>query len=259
MSTKIDEGSLKVDGFTIDEGLQKVLEAYRLQNAKSDTAVPEDHPILRRQNRITPHVKGLEGIVKNHLGKSPRFNPEMDYEKADAIINELAYALAKTEGYKGELKDFKDEDVRRYLGNVATATGNPIFSNKTALIDSILNLAFANPDSEQYAKDSPLAVLTGYIGALQDDPDKESKDLSSAKLNYTKQVLAEKWSRLGKDGRAIPNVFNAKTGINLKPYATANEAFAEVERQGTYELQGIISKLPKTYQATSQTQMDKAA
>lgn len=253
------EGSLKVDGFTIDEGLQKILNAYRLEQAKSDTAVPEDHPMLKRQDRIKLPVKSLEGIVKKHLGDAPRFDIEKDNKKAESILNELAYALAQSEGYKDKLENFKDEDVRRYLGQVANATGNPIFNNKTALIRSILDLSFANPENDQYDKNSPLAQLIGYIGVQKDKPSEESGELSSSKLNYMKQVTAEKWNMLGKDGRAIPNIFSAKTGIKLKPYATAAEAFGEIERQGTYQLQGLIAKLPKTHTAAPESQMKYAA
>lgn len=245
MST--DEGSLKVNDFTIDEGLQKILEAYRLQQAKSDTVVPEDHPILKRQNRINPEIKGLEGIVKRHLGESPRFDTKKGYNKAEAIVNELAYAFAQTKCYKGKLEEFKDENVRDYLGQIANATGNPIFSNKTALIRSILDLSFANPENDQYDKNSPLAQLIGYIAVQKDKPSEESGELSSSKLNYMRQVFAEKWNMLGKDGRAIPNAFTHKTGTGLEPYATGAEAFAGLERDGSYQLQGLITGLPKTH------------
>ncbi|MEK6983976.1 MAG: hypothetical protein AABX33_05360 [Nanoarchaeota archaeon] len=243
MGSAKSEGSLKVDGFTIDEGIKNQLEAYRLQQAKSDTAVPENHPILKRQNRITPIVKGLEGIVKKHLGEAPRFNPDTGNKKAESILKELAYALAQTEGYGGKIEGFNDELARSYLGQVSTATGNPIFGNMTQLIRIILDLNFANPDNEQYDKNSPLAQLISYIAVKKDKPSNRS--------NYERQVMGEKWNMLGEDGRAIPRTFTERSGIKLKPYATSSEAFGELERAGTYELQGIISKLPKTYKPSN--------
>ena len=245
MST--NEGSLKVDGFTIDEGLQKMLAAYRLASAKSDTAVPEDHPVLQRQSRINSLAKNLEGIVKKHLGSAPRFDPNKDNEKADAILNELAYTIAQTEGYQGKPTEFKDVDARRYLETVSARTGNPVFANKTALVESILNLAFANPDNEQYDKNSPLAQLINYVAAQQENPGKESGQLSTKELNYQRQVFGEKWNKLGADGMAIPRKFNAVTEIPLKPTASFSEAFGALEESGRLEAQTLISKLPKTY------------
>ena len=253
MATETKEGSLKANGFTIDEGLLDILKSYRLQNEKSHTAVPEDHPTLQRQERIKPHVKSLDNIVKQHLGSAPRFDVNHDEKKAESILKELAYTLAQTKEYKGKPEDFNDEMVRDYLAQVATATDNPIFRNKTALVRSILDLPFANPDNDQYDKNSPLAQLINYIAILKDNPSKESGQVSSGKLNYIKQVLAEKWNTMGKDGKAIPNAFQALTGVDLKPYATGGEAFAEVERQGNYQLQGLVAKLPKTYTATPET------
>ena len=249
MST--NEGLLKMDGFTIDEGLQKMLRAYRLDQAKSDTAVPEDHPVLQRESRINPLVKSLEGILKKHLGGAERLNPNTDNDKADAIFNELAYALAQTEGYKGKQTEFKDVDARRYLEAVTARTGNPVFGNKTALIESVLNLAFANPDNTQYDKNSPLAQLINYVAGQQEKPSEESGQLSTKELTYQRQVAGEKWNKLGEDGMAIPRRFNAITGIPLKPNASSSEAFGAMEEAGRLEAQTLISRLPKTYKGTA--------
>ena len=99
-----------------------------------------------------------------------------------------------------------------------------------------------------------MAQLINYIAVQKDEP--------RQKLNYKKQVFGEKWNMLGEDGRAIPRAFTTSTGIPLKPYATANEAFADLERAGTYEAQGLVLKLPKTYRPTipaPESQMKKAA
>ena len=248
MATQTDE--IKLNGVTADKALMEMLAMYRQQNAKGDTVVPENHPVIKRQSRLDSNEKGLEGLVKKSLGDNPRFNPHADYAKADEIIRGLAYELAKTEGHKGELKDFKDEDARRVLSRASQETGNPVFGNKTAFIQSILDLAYANPDSKQYDRNAPIAQLISYIA--------RERDTESKKIVYYRQLFAEKWQRPG-DGIALQNQFSAATGIPLARTATANEAFGELERKGQYDAQGALLKLPKTYLASPKSQLDKAA
>ena len=78
MGTETED--LKLNGVTVDEGLKEFLNAYRVQQGKSDT-IP-NHPVIVRQRRISENTQGLEGKVKSVLGNSIKANEK----HADDII-----------------------------------------------------------------------------------------------------------------------------------------------------------------------------
>lgn len=238
--------SLKLNGVTIDEALKELLTAYRVQEGKSDTAVSPDHPVIVRQRRISDNTQGIEGIVKEVLGSSIKANEG----HADEIIKKLAYELAKTEaGFKGELKDFSDEQVRKYLTQAGGALGNRTIGNKTDFKKSIVNSPAAKPGDPLYDANSALAQLIQYIA--------REKDKESARINYLNTLIAEKWT-MPKYGIQLQDKIGKAFGLPLNQTATAEEALGEVNRKAQLEAQQYSGQTGKTY-LTPKSQLDKAA
>lgn len=238
--------SLKLNGVTIDEALKELLSVYRVQEDKSDTAVPPDHPVIVRQRRISENTQGLESVVKGVLGSSIKANEG----HADEIIKKLAYDLAKTEaGFKGEIKDFSDEQVRKYLTQAGSALGSSTIGNKTEFKKSIINLAAAKPGDPLYDANSALAQLIQYIAA--------QKDKESARINYLNTLIAEKWA-MPKYGIQLQGKLGKAFGIPLNQTATATEALGDINRKAQLEAQQYSSQTGKTY-LTPKSQLDKAA
>ncbi len=244
MTTKTED--LKLNGVTVDEGLKELLDAYRVQEAKSDTAVPADHPVIVRQRRISENTQGLEGKVKGILGNSIR----ADEKQAEDIIKNLAYEIAKSEtGFKGELKDFSDEQVRRYLTQAGSVLGNPTIGNNTEFKKSIINLAATKPGDPLYDSNSALAQLIQYIAT--------QKDKESTRINYLNTLIAEKWA-MPEYGIKLQERVGKAFGLPLNKTATASEALGDINRKAQLEAQMYATQTGKTY-LTPKSQMDKAA
>ena len=235
---------LKLNGVTIDEAVKELLSAYRAHQEKSDK-VPED-PIVSRQRRITKNVNSLEDKVKGVLGDSIKASKD----QAESIAKNLAYDIAKTDGYSGKLEDFTDELVRKYLGNAASALGNPTIGNKTEFIKHVMNLAAAKPGDPQYDGNSALAQLISYIATQQD---KDSK-----RINYLQTLIGEKWA-MPKYGIALQSKLGKAFGITFDETATAPEALGDITRLATAESQLRTLKAPKTYTKAPESQMKYAA
>lgn len=240
MTTKTD--AEKLNGVTIDEALQALLKAYRLQEEKDSKLV---EPNSERARRINSNAKGIEKIVTDTLGDSVRASKE----QAGAIIGKLAYEIAKTEGYTGKPEDLPEERKAEYLGNAARALDNPTIGNKLEFVKSILNMPAAKPGDPLYDANSALAVLINYIATRQDE---ESK-----RINYVQQLIQAAWQQPDK-GITLQGAFNKAFGFNLAPSATAGEALGELRNFGTRQTQEYVAKFPKTYQ-TPKSQLDKAA
>lgn len=232
---KGEEHGQMLNGVSVDQAIDELLQAYTI-NSKGghDADKPTDHPFLVRQRKISDNTQGLEGKVKSIVGDSIR----ADKAKAESIIKELAYALAKTGGYGGKLEDFTDEKIRTYLSQASGALGNPTIGNKTEFIKSIMNLASAKPGDPAYDANSPLAQLIGYIATQQDD--------GSRRTSYLQQLIQEKWTQ-PEMGITLQNAIRNKFGIPLNATATAGEALNEINRRATLEAQTYAAQAGKTY------------
>ena len=242
MSEKTPDAE-KLDGFTIDQALNVLLDAYRVQQAKDSTSVKD--PNTERARRISSNVKGIEKIVTDVLGSSVRASKE----NAEAVIGKLAYELARADGYGGKPEDLPEQRKAEYLTNAGRALENPTIGNKLEFIKSIMNLASAKPGDPLYDSNSPLALLINYIATKNDE--------ESSKINYLNQLVQAAWQQPDK-GLKLQTGFNKEFGFKLAPSATAGEALTELRNFGTRQTQKYVESLPKTYQAP-QSQLDKAA
>lgn len=224
-----------LNGVSVDEAVDELLRAYTItSDSGQDTHGPTDHPVLVRQRKISDNTQGLEGKVKDIIGDSIK----ADKANAKSIIKELAYALAKIEGYGGKLEDFTDEKSRTYLSQASSALGNPTIGNQTEFIKSIMNLTSAKPGDPAYDANSPLAQLIGYIATQQDD--------GSRRISYLQQLVQEKWSQ-PEMGINLQDSIRNKFGIPLNATATASEALGEINRRATLEAQTYAAQAGKTY------------
>ncbi len=235
MATETED--FKLNGVTVNKAFEELLKVYRLQQEKSDTEVPKDHPVLVRQRRITDNVQSLEGIVKGVLGN----NVKADKAKADAIIHKLGYELAKAEGYDGKSEDISGEKLRTYFTNAASAIGSQIIGNNSEFTKSIMNMAAAKPGDALYEANSALAQLIQYIAT--------QKDTESRRINYINSLVAEKWTE-PETGIKLQGKVNTSFGIPLNTTATASDAIGEINRVAQLEAQQYAARTGKTYLKT---------
>ncbi len=220
-------------GIPAEKGVDELLKFYF--PGKEAEKEPEKHPVLVRQRKIAQNLHDLEDKVKGVLGDSLR----ADKGKAEGIVKDLAYALAKIDGYSKEMKDFSDEDVRKYLSQAASATGNPAIGNKTDFIKSIINLAVAKPGDPLYDSNSVLAQFIQYIATQQES---ESK-----RINYLSTLISEKWT-MPELGIKLQGMIREKSGIPLAATATASEALGDINRRASFAAQRDVQEnAPKTY------------
>ena len=125
-------GEMMLNGVSVDQGILELLQAYSATAQHSDTGVPAEHPVIVRQRRIAKNASGLEEVVKEVLGESVK----ADKDKAEAIVRNLAYELAKTDGFSGAPEDLTDEKARLYLNQAGNALGNPTIASKLSLVES---------------------------------------------------------------------------------------------------------------------------
>ena len=179
-----DIGKIKLDGITVDEGRKEFYKGFRIVPDK-DGKKPKEEPIIERQRRISKNVQDLEGIVKGALGDSIKASKS----HAESIAKNLAYEIAKTEGYSGKPEDLNHERILTYLTQAAQATGNPTIGNWTGLIESIMNLPAAKPGDPLYSQNSAIGQLISYIAT--------QKDTESRRLRYLQGRFAELWQKPG--------------------------------------------------------------
>lgn len=244
MTEHKENGTLMLNGISLDEGIQKMTQAYLADAAHSDKAVPADHPVWSRQRRISQNTENIENIVKGTLGSDVRLNPDngKDVERADNIIKRLAYEVAKLEKYAGKFEEFaKNEDlVLKYLGQASQATGNPTIGNKVELKKDILNMSAVRPGDPLYSKESPLALLIQYVAQQADDPSKQ--------LNLIQTLLQQHAT----DARYINHTHHAlehATGDKFRTAATIPDMVGHIRRKGEIQAQEYAAKTSKTYLA----------
>jgi len=236
------EESLKLNGVTLDGAVKELLNAYTIKDEKPDA----DHPVISRQRRIQDNTKGLEDIAKGVLGKSIK----ADVSQADTIIKKLGYELAKAEGFGGKPEELKDETLRTYLSQAASAIGNPTIGNMTEFKKSIVNLAAAKPGDPLYDNNSALAALIAYIA--------QQKDGESKRVNYINALIQEKWTQPDY-GIRLQDTLGSEFGIPFNRTATAGDALNEINRRAQIQSQEYVAKTGKTYLKTPESQMKKAA
>lgn len=231
MTNKTED--FQLNGSTASEALEAL---YRIHNVteKPKEGVAPEHPSLKRQRRISDNTQSLEGKIKEILGKDLK----ADKKSAVAIIKNLAYALAQTEGYKGKIEELNDEKVRMYLGHASSALGNPAIGNQIEFIKSIMNLPSAKPGDPLYDTNSPLAQLIRYIAT--------QKDEEYRKENYLNAKLAEAWTQPDK-GFKLQNMVSEKFGIPLNRTATANDALSQLASLSALEAQKYAATTGKTF------------
>ena len=119
MSETNDEngnGSKMLNGVSVDNAILELLHGYSAIAQHSDTKVETDHieiahPVISKQRRIGKNASGLEEVVKGALGESTK----ADKAQAETIVKNLAYELAKIDGFGGKPEDITDEKARLYL------------------------------------------------------------------------------------------------------------------------------------------------
>ena len=227
-----EKDSEKLNGVTIDNAIQELLDAYKLKQTKEGTLTD---PNSERARRINSHVQGIEGIVKGVLGENVRAKKD----QADQIVCKLAYALAQAEGYTGKPEGLSDERKASYLANAASATGNPTIGNTAELAQNIMDMAGAKPGDPLYDTNSALAQLISFIATR--------KDVESARINYLNQLVNTGWQHPDK-GQKLQDALNKGFGFKLGPHASAVEALGEVRNYGARQTQEYAANIPKTYQ-----------
>lgn len=228
------DGGLMLNGMTAEGLFDELKKFYWVEHEG-----PNRHdPNSERQRRISTHQDGLESIVKGALGQSIKAKKT----QAENIVRQLAYALAQTENLDIALEAFDDEKVRKYLSEAASATQNPTIGNKINFIESIANMIAAKPGDPQYDRNSPLAVLIGYIAS--------QKDTESRRINYDSQLLAEYWQKPG-IGIELQKLASEIFNIPLDKTATASDALSEIRTRAAVESQKYAATDPdKTYLRT---------
>lgn len=242
MTTSTADGSLRLNGFTLDEGIRKLVDAYLAHEAKGDTAVDKDHPVVDRQTRLTNTTEGIEKIVKDALGTASRFNPHNpeDVGKADALIKNLAYEFAKTRKYSGSLNDFTSEDVLRYLAEAGNATGDQTVGNMIEFKKNILNMPSLRAGHPLYNRESPIAHLIQYIASQKDDESRSTQHV---------QALLQQHATDPRYILATQGGLGHATGKHYSPSATIPEMLGDLRQAGELEAQKWAANKSKTYTA----------
>lgn len=227
---KVDD---KLDGATVPKVVEELLGYYRLR-VKEEGQLTD--PNSDRANRIKSHSSGLEKIVKAELGDSQRASEK----QARVIVDKLAYALAQTHGYSGKPEALTEERKAEYVNNTLAQLGIPGVSNAKQLIESIMNLAAANPDSTLYDANGSLAQFINLIAARNDN--------ESLRIQYLNQLILAAAQQPGK-GIMLQKAFNEVFGFGLKPTATGTDMLTEVRTYGASQTQEYARRMPKTYAA----------
>lgn len=240
--TQTAHASLKLNGFTLDEGIQKLMDAYLAHEAKGDTAVPADHPVLERQVRLTDGTEGIEKIVKDTLGKASRLDPhnQADVAKADSLIRDLAYEVAVIRKYTGKKEEMDSEDVIRYLGEAGTAMGDSTVGNIVELKKSILNMSALKPGHPLYDRNSPVAHLIQYITTQKDD---------ESRLTQHIQTLLQQHATNPKYILATQKAVGHATGKLYGPDAGIPDMILDLREAGELQAQQFARQKSKTYTA----------
>lgn len=228
---------LKLNGITLGEGIKEFINFYLagLSPDEKGANEPKDHPIIARQRKIADNAHGIEDVVKKILDDSVR----ADKPRADKIIKSLAYEIAKTEGFKGELEAFTDEQSRTYLSQASGALGNPTIGNKTEFTKSIFNMAAAKPGDPLYDANSALGQLIQYIAT--------QKDSGSRRANYL-QALFQEHATQPAYVTAMHDSLGQAVGKTFNPTASVADMLGEVTRRGQLQSQEYAANVaPKTY------------
>ena len=233
---------LKLNGITVDEGIHKLVNAYLAHEAHGDKAVPVDHPLLERQDRLTTATEGIEKIVKDSLGDAKRLDPHnpADVGKADALIKSLIYEFAKTKRYAGKMEDMTSQEISDYLQQLGSATNDPRVGSIVEFRKSILNMPVLRPGASLYNKDSPIGHVIQYIAAQNDKP--------TAELQHAESLFQQHAS----DPRyvlATSAALSRATGKHYNEGASMGEVIADLRQAGELQAQKMAQERSKTYTA----------
>jgi len=233
---------LRLNGITLDQGISQMLDAYLTHEAKGDTVVPADHPVLERQDRLSFTTEGIEKIVKDTLGDAKRLdahNPA-DEARADQLMRKLVYEFAKTRKYSGKPEDLTSEDVVKYLAELGNATQDPTVGNMVELRKSLLNAPSLRPGTALYNRDSPIGHLIQYIASQQDE--------KSGKLQHV-QTLFQQHASNPEYVLETARRLGPALGRNYGPSATMSELLGDLRQTGELQAQQSAQKGNKTYTA----------
>ena len=227
--------SLPLDGVGLDAAVGELVNAYVAPEHAGIMDIHGDHPVIERQRRIQDNSKGLDKLVENILGK----NVKSSQAQAKDIAKTLAHALATAEGeFKGELKDFKDEDVRKYTSKAGQALGNPAISNYVELVKSIMNMASAKPGDVAYDTRSALAQLIQYVATR--------KDKQSLRVEYLQTLLQEHSTDM-RYITALQGALGHAVGRQFTQEATIPDMITELNDYATLQSQRALAQTDKTH------------
>jgi hypothetical protein len=238
--------ALKLNGITLDQGMQKLVDAYLIHAAHGDTAVPTDHPVLARQDNLTTVTEGIEKIVKDALGDSKRLDPHnsKDVARADSLMKSIAYEFAKTRKYSGKIEDMTDDDVIKYLAELGNATQDPTVGNMVEFKKSLLNAASLKPGTALYNRDSPIGHAIQYIAT--------QKEEGSGRLQHI-QTLFQQHASNPEYVTATAHALSHATGKHYGRGATMSELLGDLRQAGELQAQQWAQQKSKTYTAPTQS------
>ena len=226
---------LQLNGMSVEELAGQLFGAYNIIHEDTQTEKRQD-PNADRQRRIKGFADDIEEIVKKHFeGNEVRVTSK---SKADAIIKDIAYQLALTEGFKGKIEEFSDQEAARYLTHAANETGNPLLGNKVEFAKNLMNMIAAKPGDTQYDTNSALGTLISYIAA--------QKDEESKLLNYLRTLVGQYWNN-PETAHTLQSVLGGKFNIPLNPSATAQDFFIALGQNVQIESQRYAASGDKTY------------
>ena len=229
------KGSLPLNGVGLDGAVTELVNSYAVPEHAGVMDIHGDHPVIERQRRIQENSKGIDKLVEGILGK----NVKPSQNQAKDMVRTLAHALAAAEGeFKGELKDFKDEDVRKYVSKAGQALGNPAISNYVELVKSIRNMASAKPGDVAYDTNSPLAQLVQYIATR--------KDKQSLRVEYLQALLQEHSTDM-RYIQALQGSLGNVIGRQFTPEATIPDMLRELNDYGRLQSQRALAQTEKTH------------
>ncbi len=230
-----DNHSLPLNGVSLDGAINEFYNANVVAEHNGILELHGDHPIIARQRRIQENSKGIEKLVESSL--EGKVKPSEN--KAKYIVKSLAFELAKAEGeFHGEIKDFSEEQVRKYTSRAGQALGNPRVSSYVELIKSIRNMASAKPGDVAYDTNSALAQLINYVATRQDK--------ESLRLEYIQSLFQEHATDMPYIN-SMQKKFGELLGIKFGPTATVSEIVGHVAEHGRTQSQKAATQTEKTY------------
>ena len=242
-----NHSSLPLDGVGLDGALGEIVSAYAVPEQNGVMNIHGDHPVIERQRRIQDNSKGIEKLVEAAL--EGKIKPSQN--QAKNIVKTLAYEIAKAEGeFHGEIKDFTDEQVRKYTSRAGQALGNPTISSNVELVKSIRNMASAKPGDVAYDTNSALGQLIGYAASRKDE--------QSLRLEYLQSLIQEHSTDMPYIA-ALQQKLGVAIGRQFSPEATIPDMIRELNDYGRLQSQRALAQTEKTHLKPVQYEQKKAA